>query len=137
MSRELCVGCGTAVPRVDGPTHRYMGASPGCWAIYGEVTARSLTEPGFRPVHQYVVDTYAVQHPGTPSNQAVQSVAVHLISLYAHLVLGHRLERTPALLQRALRQRGVFRWLPPPSFGDALTVIHVHDVTDPHVYVAQ
>lgn len=36
-----CPGCGALVPSSDGPTHPYLGASPGCWvppASPGEVT---------------------------------------------------------------------------------------------------
>ena len=35
--------------------------------------------------HQLTVDAYAIQHPGKPSAQSIQSVCVHLISLYASL----------------------------------------------------
>jgi hypothetical protein len=27
-------GCGALLARIDGPTHRYIGASPACWAIF-------------------------------------------------------------------------------------------------------
>jgi hypothetical protein len=33
-------------------------------------------------LRRLAVDAYAVQHPGTTERRAVQSVAVHLISLY-------------------------------------------------------
>jgi hypothetical protein len=41
MDRVPCVGCGGLVPDVEGPSHRYMLASPGCWAAYTE----TLSEP--------------------------------------------------------------------------------------------
>ena len=33
---EPCPGCQAPLPALDGPTHRYIGASPACWAIYAE-----------------------------------------------------------------------------------------------------
>ena len=31
-----CSGCGAAVAEGDGPTHDYLGASAGCFALFGE-----------------------------------------------------------------------------------------------------
>ena len=73
-----CAGCGALVPVTDGPTHPYIGASPGCWAIYGEVLAREYGEYAYPPVHRLTVDAYAAQHPGVPSRRSIQSVAIHL-----------------------------------------------------------
>jgi hypothetical protein len=39
-----CVGCGAVVPDADGPAHRYFGASPGCWRLYGEVLGREYAD---------------------------------------------------------------------------------------------
>jgi hypothetical protein len=79
-----CVGCGGAVPDVDGPTHDYMIASPGCWQVYGRWLAeRAWSEPVDPIVVSHHVDCYAVQHPGgvEGDRRQRQSVAVHLISL--------------------------------------------------------
>jgi hypothetical protein len=40
------------------------------------------------PTNALLGDAYAAQHPGTPSPQAIQSVAVHLLALYAVLEKG-------------------------------------------------
>jgi hypothetical protein len=80
------------VPDVDGPTHPYIGASPGCWAI--------------------------------------QSVAVHLISLCAQLERGISSEAARSLLVDALRHRGGYVWLEPPSPPAELTVLHLRDAPD-------
>ena len=58
-----------------------MESSPSCWAAYGEVLAREYNDPAFMAAHRLTVDAYAVQHPGRPSPQSIQSVALHLISL--------------------------------------------------------
>ena len=36
---EPCVGCGAQVPKKQGPTHEYIGASPGCWELFGQLLA--------------------------------------------------------------------------------------------------
>ncbi len=35
-----CFSCGALVPDIDGPVHRIVDSSAGCWAIFGEVLAR-------------------------------------------------------------------------------------------------
>ena len=47
-----CVGCGAVVPDIDGSTHPYIGASAGCWEIYGQVLAKEYRYP---PVHRLIV----------------------------------------------------------------------------------
>ncbi len=72
------VGCGARVPDIAGPVHRYMESLPGCWAAYGEIIAREYGDIAFATAHSLTVDSYAIQHPGQPSPQSVQSVGLHL-----------------------------------------------------------
>lgn len=113
---ERCAGCGASVPRSDGPTHEYIGASPGCWAIFTELA-----------MNQLVVDAYAAQHPGTPSRRSIQSVAVHLISLCVQIEHGADAARARDAILAALGIAFRFVWLDPPSWDDALTIADVRD----------
>lgn len=125
-----CLGCHALVPDVDGATHPYIGASPGCWAIFGEVMAKEYGEYHYPAVHRLTVDAYAAQHPGTPSRRSIQSVAVHLISL--HLILERDFSSPMATeaIRQVLRQRERFVWLdPPPSMGPT-TVLDVRAARD-------
>jgi hypothetical protein len=125
------------VPDVVGPTHRYIGASPGCWKIYGEVLGREYEDYSrFAPVHRLTVDAYAAQHPGEPSPQAIGSVGVHLIRLHLQLERGLPHDRANAvMLHISSRLKKDFVWLdPPPNLGD-LTVLHVHGARDPDDHV--
>lgn len=73
-----CIGCGALVPQVDGPTHRYMGSSPGCWHVYGEVLSREYSDRSFGALHRLTVDSYAVQHPGAhPRKRFSPSASSH------------------------------------------------------------
>ena len=125
-----CPQCGARVPAVDGPTHPYYGAAPGCWALYGEVLAREFGESRFARLHRLTADAYAAQHPGAAADRrAVQSVAVHLIGLHLSLerpaALAPGRELAP-LLQAAADRSAEFRRLPPPARMGAVTVADVH-----------
>ncbi len=127
MAAVACVGCGAVFEEGDGPTHRYLESSPGCWASYGEVLAREYSDfPAYGALHRLTVDTYAVQHPGRPSPQCIQSVALHLMSLC--LVLERDIEprRATEFLQTAAQHKGRFTWLTPPESLGSITVKDVH-----------
>lgn len=88
------------------------------------------------PLNGLLIDAYAVQHPGKPSAQAIQSVAVHALVL--HGVLERKMSPDQALWirRRALREGGVhkherYRWLDPPDFSGSLTIVDVVKGTDP------
>ena len=124
MDALACLGCGIVLPSHDGPVHPYMTSSPACWAKYGEVLAREFGNAEYRRAHRLTVDAYAVQHPGCPSRQSTQSVAVHLISLHAVLELGWNHQRATALI-RAAADHGQFVWLEPPKTRGVLNILHV------------
>lgn len=133
---DPCPGCGALLPVVDGPAHRYIGASAACWAIYSAMLNAGEPPIAPTPALAQTVDAYAAQHPGTPSNQAPQSVAVHLITLYAVFVKGTDVERLMWVRQRALRSKpgekhGRFHWLTPPDFAGSLTVADIANAADP------
>lgn len=121
-----CPGCGAQVPASDGPTHRYIGASAGCWAVYGEVNARGYAGEGQFDDRLLTVNTYAVQHPGVPSPQTIQSVAVHLLGLMLVLEQDASRRQVIAALQAAADGSRIFRWMEPPTYRYALTILDVH-----------
>jgi hypothetical protein len=125
-----CPGCGGEFPDIDGPVHRYMESSAGCWAVYGEVLAREYLDPALLGIHRLTVDTYAVQHPGKPSRQSIQSVCMHLVRLKLQLErgLGPR-EANDAMLALG-RHKREFVWLDPPASRGDLTVIEVRACPD-------
>ena len=75
-------------------------------------------------VHRLTVDAYAVQHPGRPSPQTVQSVAVHLISLHAVLELDLEMNEATRLIGRATASQE-YGWLTRPESLGSLTVADV------------
>ena len=126
MVGVACIGCGAMFEDREGPTHRYMESSPGCWAVFGEVVAREYSDVSYSALHRLTVDTYAVQHPGRPSAQSIQSVALHLMSLCLVLERGVEPARATVFLQAAAEPKGRFDWLAPPASRGAVTVKDIH-----------
>ena len=116
---------------VDGPTHRYMESSPGCWAAYGEVLTREYSNPDLLDVHRLTVDAYAIQHPGQPSRQSIQSVTGHLVRLMLQLERGIRGERANRVMTALMKHDREFTWLEPPPSRGRLTVADVLPCVDP------
>ena len=105
---ERCPDCGAVLPVLDGPTHRYLGASPACWATFSALN--NAGDPPLAPGHliPLITDAYAVQHPGVPSPQAIQSVAVHLLAMTHDLDLVGYADRVIELSDGAIaRDSGV------------------------------
>jgi hypothetical protein len=113
-----------------------MESSPACWAAYGEVLAREYSDPAYLAVHRLGVDAYAVQHPGHPNPQAIQSVAVHLVRLCLLLERGLPMERAnEAMLKASERKRG-FVWLTPPVSLGTVTVADVRNAEGVEAHMA-
>lgn len=119
---SACPGCGIELPDPGAGAPPHEGASPGCWAVYGDVLGREYGEWGDPPVHRLTNDTYAAQHPGTPNRQRIQSVGGHLVALYLWLERGVEPQRIARELGRAVADPSAFRWLEPPTPGTALTI---------------
>lgn len=132
----ICPGCGVHLPDHEGPTHRYVGASAACWALFSSLLNAGEPALAPAPMNALIGDAYPVQHPGTPSKQAIQSVAVHLLVLYG--VLDQRVQPSNALWvrQRALREiagtrQDRFEWLVPPRLDGQLTIVDIIQAATP------
>ena len=126
-----CPGCGALVPDVTGPTHAYIGASPGCWAVWGDVQARSFASAAIAAVQPLAVDVYAVQHPGLAERRAIQSVWVHLVSLFLILEGGWSPADGIRAKQLLLAGPRSFARLEPPASRYSMTVLDLAAVTEP------
>ena len=127
----MCPGCGLVLPNEQGPVHRYLGSSPACWRLFGEVLSREYSDPQYRVVHRLTVDAYAAQHPGKESPQTIQTVALHLISLCLVLEDGYPLDKATRAIGQAARRKKEFWWLTPPASLGAITVREVHAANTP------
>ena len=131
-----CFGCGGSFSAIEGPTHRYMTSTPGCWQAYGEVLAREYSDPAYGRLHRLTVDSYAVQHPGQQSPQTIQSVAGHLIGLCQVLERGKSHAEAVKAIDLVTKRKGHYVWLdPPPSMG-AITVADVRTAQSAEAHLA-
>lgn len=123
---EICPGCQASVPASDGPTHSYIGASAGCWKLFGELLAREYSDPEYMKVHRLSVDAYAAQHPGKPGRRSSQSVSVHLLALYLLLEKKTSHEYITRILDKVIKEKkNEFEWLEPPSSLGSMTAADV------------
>lgn len=136
MALLNCMWCRGAFPEEDGPTHEYMQSTPGCWAAFGRVLAREYEDPRYAATHRLTVDAYAVQHPGMPSRQSIQSVGVHLVRLCLFLERGLPPEAANDAMLAAARHKSHFGWLEPPASLGALTVADVEAAMELDAHVA-
>jgi len=126
-----CMWCKGMFPDEGGPTHEYMESTPGCWAAFGRVLAREYQDRRLLEVHRLTVDSYAVQHPGAPSRQSIQSVGVHLVRLCLFLERGVTPEKANAAMLEAAKHKAKYDWLEPPASLGALTVADVEAASNP------
>ena len=113
---DPCPGCGARyVPQMRDETHAYIGASPACWAAFGEVLAREFADVTFGRVHRHTVDVYAVQHPGNDDRRQRQSVALHLVGICHWLEHDLGVGRLNAITQRLANEDRQWPWLTPPA----------------------
>jgi hypothetical protein len=127
MSKLIkCYGCGALVENISGKPHKYIGAAQGCWNLYGQILAKEYCEYNYpETIHRLTVDTYSVQHPGQPCRQAIQSVNIHLISLYLVLIKNFNGKMATKTIGDILSKKPKFEWLEPPVPNGTKTVIDV------------
>ncbi|WP_143452332.1 DUF5946 family protein [Lacimicrobium alkaliphilum] len=129
MNTCKCFSCGGVYPDIDGPVHRYMNSSPGCWSVYGEVLAREYSDPVYFEVHRLTVDAYAVQHPGSTDRQSIQSVGVHLVRLCLFLEHGLTADKANNAMLEAGKNKNSFIFIDPPKHFGSITAADVNKVS--------
>jgi hypothetical protein len=134
---STCPGCGLELPVFDGPAHEYIGASPACWALYGELLARDYGEYGMPDEHKFIVDAYATQHPGKDERRARQSVAVHLIRLCLMLERGRDVGHATRMISKATNSGLELKWFEPITPLGTITAQDVLAAEDFDAHVAK
>ena len=138
-SVPTCPGCGLRAPDAGGLAPAEHRASPGCYALYGELIARDYADPEYyRRAHQVIVDAYAAQHAGGTSRRETQTVGLCLMTLCLFVEDGVPPADGPALHKRMVAHRPDFPWLQPPPTHGLMTVADVlrARTADEHAHLA-
>jgi hypothetical protein len=121
-----CPECNATIPEIEGVTHAYLPAPPGCWARFNEVLAKEFSQPEYFKAHRLTVDAYCAQHASGNDRRQVQSVVVHLVALYLNFEMRYSNERIAQVMDVIIRQhKHQFPKLSKPSFMDTLNIAHV------------
>lgn len=128
---EVCPDCGVKLPKMDGPTHRYIGGSASCWAMFANLANGGEPPVASALLNVLLVDAYAAQHPGRESPQATQSVVVHVLTLYGILERGYSPNRAvwmrtkPLQVKKGQNKHDRFEWLEPPDLTGRITIADI------------
>jgi hypothetical protein len=114
-----CPGCGLDSPGESGVSDRYH-ASEGCWRLFGELSAYTLTRGGAEFIHQHAVDAYGAQHAGGTSSNI--GPAFSLIGLCLKLEKGFNGRQVQQAHMRLARLKKPWPKLDPPRDHAPLTV---------------
>lgn len=122
-----CVGCGSVLKRLDGPTHKYMASSPACFALFNKLLACEYSDISLRRTHRLTVDAFAVQHPGQgQQRKEIQSVGLHLARLHLQLEHLRPPEQANDIMLGLGKHKETLIYLEPPK-EFAMTVADVAD----------
>ena len=125
-----CYGCGAPVDTAPGKPHKYLGTVWGCWGVFGQILAKEYSAGEPDVTHRLTVDAYALQHPGTPSRQTIQSMNVHLVSMYLILEMGANSRQALTGIRETLKAASQFQWLEPPVPNGSMTALDVAPAQD-------
>ena len=118
---DRCPECGVEIE----------GGRAGCQRLFDEVIAREFGDFRYAREHRLTVDAYSLQHPDEYMRSA-KSYAAHLTGAYVALELGAGAETNRSVQQWLGGSKALQRPdQPGPRKRGALTVLHVHQATDP------
>jgi len=119
----VCPGCGVEQPATGKPLETRYHASAECWALFGELSAYTLSHGDPKFIHQHAVDAWQAQH--MVESKSNIGIAFSLIGLYLAIEKGYtgrQAQLAHLRLGRTKRQWGTFEM---PRERAALTVLDV------------
>ncbi|WP_422106582.1 DUF5946 family protein [Winogradskyella sp.] len=126
-----CFSCGAKALNLDGECHKYMLASPGCYEMFNEVLNKEYTDLRYHKGHHFTVDAYAIQHPGLLSNQkAVNSVGIHLVSLYCTFEAGFDLAMSAEIKTKFAQFNKLHKIIKPIKGPESFLGLTIFDIWD-------
>ncbi len=119
----------------EGDCHQYMLAAAGCYEMFTEVLEKEYSDLVYAKAHHYTVDAYAAQHPGEITNKkAVNSIGIHLISLYFLFEKEFKVEKAAKIKMEFAqfnKSKIIVKPLERPERFSGLTIYDVWDNENP------
>ncbi|MBS3748015.1 MAG: hypothetical protein KGY53_12480 [Wenzhouxiangellaceae bacterium] len=131
--QHLCPHCDSGRVSGDQTGRDYAYLAPSCRADYRTLIERERSDLRYMRVHALSVDAWAVQHPGPASDETARAVGMHLVSLYAQLMLDAS-HRELKMIRRRAADTIEFRWLPLPDTPARLGVQHALQADSPEAH---
>lgn len=127
--KSVCPGCGVEQPSTGQLAESRYNCSSECWALFGELSAYTLTHGDPKFIHQHAVDAWQAQHMvASPLPRASNiGIAFSLIGLYLALeksYTGREVQRAHMKLARSKRQWGEFEKPSTRATINVLDVLH-------------
>lgn len=130
---HLCPHCDSGRVSGDQTGRDHAFPAPSCRADYRALIERERSDLRYMRIHALSVDAWAVQHPGPASDEAARTVGIHLVSLYAQLMLDASY-RELKMIRRRAADTIEFRWLPLPDTPARLGVQHALQADSPQAH---
>jgi hypothetical protein len=127
VASSVCAGCGVEQPLSGKPPEARHHASAECWALFGELSAYTLTHGDPKFIHQHAVDAWQAQH--LVASKSNIGLAFSLIGLYLALEKGYSGRQVQLAHMELGRAKRTWAWFDPPA-EYKLTVVDVLQ-TDP------
>ena len=132
------MGCRAPVPDTASLTHRYIGASPGCWVIYAEVLEKEYSDYHYarappvrgRLLRPALGDSFCAGHPVGRCSSCRSLSSTRTRPVYPKL---HSTRQRVA--SSGKHGKLDLAWLEPPASLGEITVLHVRDAKDPAQHV--
>lgn len=118
-----CPGCGVHLPISEAQPDGRYNASAGCWQLYGELSAYTVTRGDSTFIHQLAVDAYGAQH--TREHGRPIGIAFALIGLYFAFEKGYSGRQVQHMHTLLARRSKTWPQFTPPRQMGALTILDV------------
>jgi hypothetical protein len=122
VAASICPGCGVEQPSSGKPRETRHNASAECWALFGELSAYTLTHGDPKFIHQHAVDTWQAQH--VVASKSNIGIAFSLIGLYLAVEKGYTGRQVQLAHMELGRTKRTWTWFDPPA-GYKMTVADV------------
>jgi Family of unknown function (DUF5946) len=123
VAAAICPGCGLEQRSSSAAPEARFNASSECWALFGELSAYTLTHGDPKFIHQHAVDAWQAQHVvGSKSNIGLAFSLIGLCLALERGFTGRQVQLAHMELGRTKRQ---WPWFDPPVDRTWLTVVDV------------